>query len=531
MSSDDQKLRFRQVSPSTPRPYQEAWLEEHGEDSAFFLMWQQGVGKTAPLIANAAWLWQQGKIDLLLVLAPNGVHYNWVDHELPKHMGVPYRAHAFDNNRDTSGNKAHGKDMEYALEPGPHLNVLTMSYNALLKPSVAEVPDKGKSRETLVGGRLYDLLGSRRTMIVGDELVSIKDPDGRMSKKAVAVARMCRYRRGADGTPVDNGPFDLYALFRFLDIKFWQRFGMGSFTSFKSNFGVFRGMNITLYDTNRATGAQTIRHRFNPDTRKMEKAQPQQLVEYKNLSELGDMISTISSRLTKEDAGLNLPPQTYVYQPFELTPAQRKVYETMRKEFMVEIDGHLIDAPLAMVRLLRLQQITCGYLPTDPDATEFVEIDPGKNPRLDALVGLTDTLSEQGVLWATFRPDRDKILDALGDRVICYRSGDSDDQKREAIEAWRRGDHQFILGHVASGLARGHTLVEGTVGIYYANLYRHAARMQSQDRIHRIGQTRPVTYYDITGRKTVDQKVVESLTGKIEVAAETLGDKLMEWLK
>lgn len=519
------------VTPkSDPRPYQWRFLEEHAYAPGWMLAWQPGVGKTKPLIDNAAELWLAKLIDAVIVLAPNGVHYNWVDHELPKHCPVPYRAHAFDNARDTDRSKTHARAMADALEPTEGvLPWLALSYHALLKESMVDVPGKGERSEAK-GGRLYDLVRDRRCLIIGDELVTIKDPKGRMSRAARALAKLCPFRRGADGTPVDKGAFDVYSQVLFLDHRYWEKRGLGSCTAFENQYGVFRPLNVTVYDTDKSTGRQTVRMRYNKETKAREPVKPQVLKEYKNLPELREHFAGIATRLTKEDAGLHLPPKTYVYQPFELTPGMRREYERMKKEYMVEIDGKLITAPMAMTRLLRLQQITSGYLPTDPDGGSFVEIDKGKNPRLDALCGLTDTLTEQGLLWATFRADRDKIMDALGDRVICYRSGDSDDQKRECIDRWRRGDSQWLLGHVNSGLARGHTLVEGTVAVYYQNLFRHAPRLQSEDRIHRIGQHCPVTYYDLHGRRTIDRKVVDSLIYSQEVAAEVLGDVLADWL-
>ena len=91
------------------------------------------------------------------------------------------------------------------------------------------------------------------------------------------------------------------------------------------------------------------------------------VVGYRDLDKLHAMIQPISTRLTKEQAGLSLPPKLYTRRVFEMAPEQRHIYDQLRREFMVELDGgKLITAAITMVRVTRLQQVACGYLP-DPD--------------------------------------------------------------------------------------------------------------------------------------------------------------------
>lgn len=521
-----------EVQKTTPRPYQLKNLTDTVLSPVRFDLWEQGIGKTKDAIDKAAYLFRHNKIDALLVLAPNGAHYNWVDNELPKHMGVPYRAHVFDNQRDTSGVRKHQEHWDMVMEHDPEsLLVLSVSYPALLKPSMIEVVETGKDNGKARAGRLYDFCKNRRVMIVGDELAVIKGSDGVQSTAARALAAMCPYRLGLEGTPVDNGPFDLYAIMLFGDPMFWMRHGIGSYKAFQGRFGIYETTSMKIWGIDKQTGAMKARQRYNKETGRREDAHVQELVGYKNLDLLKEILDPYVSRLTKETAGLNLPPKVYTYYPFELTPKQRKVYDAFKKDFMVELDGHLITAPLALTRLTRLQQICSGYLPTD-ETRELVEIDPGKNPRLDVLVAQVEATHGQGLMWAAFRPDRDRIIKALGpERVICYRSDDSDRQKKAAIDSWRAGNSQFLLGHVKSGMARSWTFTEAEAVLYYSNLYFHGPRMQSEDRAHRIGQTKTVSYGDIISRNTMERDVVDALISKVEIAAETLGDKLRAWLK
>ena len=520
------------IYKTDPRDYQSNDLLRSCLDPVHFALWEQGLGKSKRAIDQAAYLFSRNLIDALLVLAPNGAHYNFVDNELPKHMGVPHKAHAFDNNKDTGEHKEHAAHLRMTLEHDPdQLTILTISYPALLKPSVVKVPDKGPDRDKAISGLLYDLCKNRRVMVVGDELATIKNPDGRQSIAARAVASMCRYRLGLEGVPVDQGPFDLYATMLFGDPQFWIRHGIGSYKAFQGKFGVWESNDIKLYKLDEQTGVQVIRQRWDKETHTHVDAFAQRLVAYRNIDLLKRIIEPYVSRLTKKSAGLNLPDKIYKYHPFKLTRAQQKVYDDFKRDGMVDLhDGSLVTSPSSLTKSLRLLQICSGYLPADEDRARLIEIDPGKNPRLDMLVEVVDQIREKGMIWAGFRPDRDKIIDALGKRVVCYRSGDSDDQKKGAIEAWRAGEYQFILGHVAGGLAKSWTLTEGCHGVYYSNRERHNPRKQSEDRMHRPGQWRSVNYHDLVSRGTDERNVIDNLIAKSDIAAEVLGDEKEVWL-
>lgn len=534
---------WRDLVPSDPRPYQGEWADTvlcqwgHSGEGMHGAWWQQGTGKSPFSSYVATGLRDSRKIDAILVLAPNGVHHNWVDHELPKHLGVPYAAHAFDNGRHSGKVKRYQEElMDFLLRDEGKLKVLSVSHNALLKPSLVEHQRRG-GYPTALSGLLVDFCRTRRVLIVGDELGALKNHEGKMSMSAQALSRLCPYRLGLDGTPVDNSPLDLYALGLYLDPRLWERRGFGTFVTFRNHFAIIKELDVPIYERNpdktfRLDGAgnKIVKTRYDRQTGQRVPMKPPVITGYKNLEELREIVMGVSSRVTKKSAGLNLPPQTFVYNPFEMTSKQWAEYQRMKQECMVEIQGHLITAQIALAKITRLMQISSGYLPVDPEGRELVEIDPGHDPRLEATVGLAESMHEQGIIWAAWRPDRDKLVRALGDKLVCYRSDSSDDAKRQAIAQWRAGDYQFILGHVLSGLARGHTLVEGKFAIYHSNLFRYAPREQSQDRIHRFGQTDPVTYYDTIARRTMDQHAISKLVQKARVAAEVLGDDPPEWL-
>lgn len=479
------------------------------------LLWEMGCGKTKPTIDLAAYLASKGRIGGVLVVAPNGVHTNWVTDELPKHLGCPYDAHAY----YVTQAKAQGHETSLRRVLHSDFPVLSISYNALLNTRLLSGNER-RSDYLPSGGILVDFIKQFRPLVVFDESSKVKNPKGAMSLRARALARMCAWRRILEGTPVSNGPFDAFAQFMLLDENFWGEHGLGSFTAFKNEFGVFvRNTRITIKNKDGTA-------------RKGPNAHPNQRVAYKNLESLHRMIEPVSHRLLKEDV-LDLPPKTYQYRPFELSPRQRQVYEQLRKDQMVEIEGNLITATMPIVRLLRLHQITSNYLPTGID-DETTLVDPDHNPRLDALADLCEEIPHQSIIWARFVRDSDLIaemLTKLGRSFVRYDGSSSDVQKAEALRRFHAGDAQFIIGRTQSGLARGQTLVEAKTVVYYNNTFTLGDRLQSEDRAHRIGQTSPVLYIDLVASRTVDRRIVEALRAKFDIAAQVTHDRVREWLQ
>ena len=87
----------------------------------------------------------------------------------------------------------------------------------------------------------------------------------------------------------------------------------------------------------------------------------------------------------------------------------------------------------------------------------------------------------------------------------------------------------FIVDTTQTG-GYGITLTQANTVIYYSNGYDLEKRLQSEDRAHRIGQTKSVTYVDLIAEDTVDEKIVKALRDKINIASEVLGEDLKDWI-
>lgn len=486
-------------------------------------LWEQGTGKSMEIIMQASWLYSRGEIDAVLVLAPNGVHRNWITDEMPKHwpseLGRPSMAYFRADKVDT---KRHQEEILSVIN-SRYFAFLAMSYDSLLQEDRKAKPGKPK----VLGGRSLAkmFLTQRRVLIVGDESSRIKSPTAKRTKLALKAAPFAKFRRILNGTPVPNGPFDIYTQIKFLDPEFWMRHGISSFEGFKTQFGEWGTGHC--WRPNPKTGQQEL-HEF------------PELITYKNLDILNRWLTEISDRVLKEDV-LDLPAKLYKRMEFDMVPAQRRVYDQLRDESMAFLSsGELVTTPIVLTRLLRLQQVTCGYVPVDDEIEDPIRDICDDNPRLDLLREIVQDLGHSAIIWVRFKRDADNIMRMLSDMkmpAVRYDGTVKDDDRREAVAAFQQGRAQFFVANPAAA-GEGLTLLGDqsdealsckTV-IYYSNGNNLQQRLQSEDRAHRIGQRWPVQYIDLVASDSVDAKVVANLRDKFDVASQITGDRLREWL-
>lgn len=480
-----------------PFKHQAEIFAETSDREGYALFWEQGCGKTKPTIDTACSMFEAGRIDALVIVAPNGVHRNWLTDEIPAHMPprVREKMTTFLWESSKSGNKGFKQDLESLLTVGG-LAVLAISYDAFVTKTAVNYL-----------GRFFR---RRKVLFVADEGHYLKTPGTARSRTVRTAAKYAKARRLLTGTPVSQGPFDVYAQVQFVDPTFWKSEGIPDYSTFKHTFGVW-------------LPREQVKSRmgFDPGFDGL-------CVEYKNLELLESMIKKIGHRLTKDDAGLNLPPKLYSKRYFDLTSQQRTLYDELKRNFVASLEsGEVIEAPLVIVQMLRLHQITCGYVATG-DENEIVEI-PGSNPRLNAAEDIRDTLHHPAIFWSRFTRDIDKLMDLLGKRAVRYDGRVDDDARAQAKADFQSGAAQFFVGNPQAG-STGLTLIQARSVIYYSNSFRLIDRLQSEDRAHRIGQEHPVNYIDIVAHDTIDAHIVTALREKFDVASKITGDKVKEWL-
>jgi len=317
-----------------PFSHQRKHLENHMMKKSWGLLWEQGTAKTKPIIDTASIMYMNGEINGLLVVAPPGVERNWNTDEIPAHMPPEVALETMVQVFKTAkkGTQHHKRSMN-SLFNNNGLAVLLMSYNAFMTKEGKEL--------------VWKFLKNKEVLYVLDEAHNIKSPAAKRTKSIVASAKYAKYRRILTGTPMSVGPFDLYSQIRFLDEWFWKNKGIHGTVEFRNYFGRW----FTAADCKKL-------HGYDPGYDK--------LIEYQNLDKLESWLSEITDRVLKDDV-LDLPPKLYQKRYFEMSHEMRVSYEQLKEEMMLEIGDTLITAELPIVMLLRLQQITCNYVPVGVD--------------------------------------------------------------------------------------------------------------------------------------------------------------------
>lgn len=473
----------------------------HTRDEARAILWEQGTGKTKEIIDQACYLYGEKEIDALVVVAPGGVHRNWIEDEVPMHLPdrlVPDTS-VFFYQGGSAQTKWHAHACLRALRY-PGLTIIAITGDSVMT-------ERGKEF-------LWKVLRDRKCMYVLDEHTDYKNPGAKRTIRIVASGKYAKYRRIMDGTPINQGPFDVFAPVKFLYPDFWKRHGMDDFAAFKTYFGIFeKGWT--------KSGG--------------EKREFEHVVGYRRLGELHKMLEPISTRVLKDDA-LDLPEKLYSKRYHELSPEQARVYKDIKENFFTIIPEGTVSMTLPIVQLLRLQQVVCGYVPVDegvdPDseAAEPEVLIGDKNPRLDLAKWYLDNVPHKALIWARFRKDIDLLMHYLGPRAVRYDGTLSDDQLAANKHEFQQNEKiQFFVGNPAKG-GRGLTLIQARSCLYYSNSFKLRDRLQSEDRPHRIGQLYPVNYTDLVCPGTVDVKLLRNLRGKYNIAAQVTGDELKEWI-
>jgi SNF2 family DNA or RNA helicase len=344
-------------------------------------------------------------------------------------------------------------------------------------------------------------LRSHRTLMALDESTTIKNPSAKRTKNVLALAPMAKYRRILTGSPVTKNPLDLYTQCEFLD-PFLLNFN--SWYAFRNRYAIMKTIHV------RGRSIQTV-HKF------------------QNLGELSDRLKGFSYRVLKEDC-LDLPEKIYMKRHVALTKEQENLYEQMRKTAIANLNGKVTSTVTVLTQLMRLQQITCGHFVADDGTVQTI-----KNNRLDELMDVLEETENKAIIWAYWQRDVQDIKDAIekkyGPRsVVDYYGLTPQDERQDNIRRFQNDNEcRFLIGTPSTG-GYGITLTEANTVIYYSNGYDLEKRLQSEDRAHRIGQKKNVTYIDLIAEDTVDEKIVKSLRKKINIASEVMGEELRDWI-
>ena len=468
-----------------PYGHQLTALEKSSDKKVYALFMEMGTGKTKVAIDNLAMLYDKGKINGVLIIAPKGVYKTWYSQEFPIHM--PTHVHYKMVLWQAIINQKQKKRLDILFKTGVELHVLIMNVEAFSTTKGVEFARK--------------FLSCHETFMVVDESTTIKNPEAKRTKNIINLAIHAKYRRILTGSPVTKSPLDLYKQCEFLDPDLLEH---SSYYTFRSRYATLR----TAHFNGRSV---------------------QLVVGYKNLEELSEKLKPFSYRVLKDDC-LDLPPKTYMKRIITLTPEQQKVYSQMKQMALAQMNGKVITTVNALTQLMRLHQITCGHFKADDDS-----IQPIKNNRLSELLEVLEELEGKAVIWAHYQFDVQTIVKAIEEKygeksVVTYYGLTPNEIRQTNLERFQTKDEtRFLVGTPQTG-GYGITLTAASTMIYYSNGYDLEKRTQSEARIDRIGQKFPMTYIDILAEDTVDERIVKALRKKINIASEVLGEELKAWI-
>ena len=472
-----------------PYAHQITALEKSWNKAHFAYFMEMGTGKSKVLIDNIAMLYDKGKINGALIVAPKGVYQNWFDIEIPNHMPthiekkmVLWKASFM------KGNEIVSKEVDALFETGTDLHILVMNVEALSTKNGVTFANK--------------FLSCHETLMAIDESTTIKNPDAIRTRSIVQLGKSAKYRRILTGSPVTKSPLDLYKQCEFLNEGLLD---YTSYYAFKSRYSVLRTANF---------GGRSV----------------QIVVGYKNLDELSQRIEQFSYRVLKEDC-LDLPSYSFTKRIIQLSKEQQKIYQSMKQLALAQLDGKLMTTATALVQLMRLHQITCGHFKSDDGTIQKI-----KNERLDALMDILSEVENKAVIWAHYKYDIETIVEAIKkeygpDSYVTYYGDTPSEIRQNNIKLFQDENSKvrFLIGTPQTG-GYGITLTAGNVMIYYSNGYDLEKRTQSEARINRAGQKRKMTYIDIIAEGTVDEKIVDALRKKVDIASKVMGEELKDWI-
>jgi len=453
------------------------------ETYAYFM--EMGTGKTKVLIDNLAMLYDKGKVDGALIVAPKGVIGTWYNQELPTHL--PDHIENVTVLWQPNITKKQQENLDSLFEPEESLHILIMNVEALSTTKGRDFAAK--------------FLSSHNTLMAIDESTTIKNPGAKRTKNILKLSEDAKYRRIMTGSPVTKNPLDLYSQCEFLSP--W----LLDFTSYYA----FR---------NRYAEMKTL-HLHGRSVQVVDK--------FKNLGELSDQLKGFSYRVLKEDC-LDLPDKIYMKRNIKLSPDQKKLYLQMKETALANLNGKQVTTVNALTQLMRLHQITCGHFTSDDGSTQ-----PIVNNRIDELMDVLEETEGKAIIWAHYQYDITEIIKAIVKEygpgsVVDYYGLTPQDERQPNIKKFQDDPRcRFMVGTPSTG-GYGITLTAANTVIYYSNGYDLEKRLQSEDRAHRIGQQKSVTYVDLICDETVDEKIVEALRKKINIASEVLGEELRSWI-
>jgi SNF2 family DNA or RNA helicase len=493
---------------TTPFAHQDSILKESWEDEYVGLFLEQRTGKSKIVLDNAAQLHRMGRINGLLIIAPNGVHRNWIADEIKIHL--PDWCSRITATWSAAQTKKKGVELEDLFNAGHELRILSMNVEAL-----------GTKRGYDFARRF---LNATACMMVVDESTRIKSMGTGVTRAALKLAPHAKYRRILNGTPVTQSPLDVYAQLLFLSE---DALPVQSHVAFKARYADYLpASHPMIQGIMRKSGTRFVP----PIMATNDDGTPA----YKNLEELKQWVDKCCYRVTRKECA-DLPEKLYKRWEVELAPHQDKLI----KHYLQAMKKGETPEPInKMVAVMLYQRMICGIIPkqlTGGEQHTKVFDRPLDNPRIQAVLEIIEAYPDASIIfWARFKTDLNDICAAITtatNKPIARYWGDiSNDEREAAKEGFQAKRLQYFVGQQGAG-GVGLPLHAADVMVYHSNDFSLYHRLQSEDRAENMLKKTGTLIIDIEAAGTVDSKIIDALRNKKDVADLITGDESGKWLE
>ena len=439
------------------------------------LMMDMGTGKTLSTVAIAGRMFLDGYIRRLLIIAPTSVCAVWPQEfqkfgDFPSRVGLLLGDH---------GQRV--RTLRWVTGPVPTgmqepLRVAVINYESAWRLKTSD-------------GKTDYLQEFAADMVVCDESQRIKSPSAKQSKAIWQLGAMARYRLLLSGTPIQKDTRDIWSQWHFLDPDVFPI----TYHAFQNRYAIMGGFE----------GRQYLGSR--------------------NLDELTRKTHACGFRIKKEEC-LDLPPKTFEDYPVRLDDKSMALYRQLKKQAVAELEGCEVTANHVLVRMLRLQQLTGGFLVDDDGKKHQVN-----TAKLDALSDIVESLvldeGKKLIVFSRFLAEMDAVEEMLKTKLAAQKlslvriDGSVKASERGGIVQKFQTDARcrVFLGEL-DACAEGLTLTAAQTVVYYSVNWNLAKYQQSADRVHRIGQTGTCTYIHLVVPGTIDMKIMAALKAKENLA-------------
>jgi SNF2 family DNA or RNA helicase len=434
---------------------------------------EMGTGKSRVIIDEAAYLFEQGHIDMCLVIAwPSAVPSQWIEEAVPTHMPDRIKTHLWVR-------RPGKKPLPECFEPMPGvLKFYALNIEQLSIASGVKV--------------IEDLLRSvkdKRVLLVFDESSKIKHPHSKRTKAAVQAASLATYKRICTGTPITQGMKDLYAQMLVLDKNI---IGANSFTAFRNRYCRMGGF------------------------------ESRQIVGYKNVEELMGKVQSHTFRIRKNEC-MDLPPKQFITRRVELTAMQKKFYNQMKDDYFIKLkNGAFLSGEMGAQRIMRLQQIASGFLPKveelEDGSMKTVGYEPLSNNINEEVYAILENVDGKTIVFCRYIPNIIELMKLNEDTAVEYSGRVGPSGKEQSMFLFKNAPEKRVMIAQLDAASHGLDLNFAQNVIYVSRSWSYETDAQSQDRIHRGGQTKICSYYYLSIPGTVYDMVDDVLKKKLNMA-------------